>query len=355
MLINCRLVTNKTQCIQAEIAEANAALSGLTETWIKEDDDITPLQLCPSGYKYISIPRKVRSGGGLTLIYGDNINLKSEKEYSFNTMECADFSIKLPSKTIHLGLIYRPPDERVLQYYQELTTYVEQNINTTDDTLLMGDLNIHINDPENQDTIIFEDTIESLGLSNQVSFPTHRLQNTLDTVITTEDSDIISGTHQGSLFSDHYIIHYTLTPSKLTELKRICYRKTKDMNIDHLKIKINQALLTNHDYNSSDIIVHNYNKALTKVMDKLAPVKTKTVSDKLKLPWFDDSLACEIRKRRRLEKIWHKDRTNINNYHWFYTQCHRVSNMLSFAKKDFYKASLTENKYIQLQGNFWNM
>ena len=54
-----------------------------------------------------------------------------------------------------------------------------------------GDLNIHINDPENQDTIIFEDTIESLGISNQVSFPTPRLQNTLDTIITAEDSDII--------------------------------------------------------------------------------------------------------------------------------------------------------------------
>ena len=73
----------------------------------------------------------------------------------------------------------------------------------------MDNLNIHINNPENQDTIIFEDTTESLGLRYQVSFPTHRLQNTLDTIITTEDSDIISDTHQGSLFPDHYIVHYT--------------------------------------------------------------------------------------------------------------------------------------------------
>ena len=208
-LINCRSATNKTECIQAEIVEANAALCALTQTWIKDDDDITPLQLCPSGYKCISIPRKVRSGGGLALIYWDNINLKTEKEYSFNTMECADFSIKLPSKTIHLGLIYRPPEGSVPQFCQKLTIYLEQNINTTGDTLLMCDLNIHINDPENQDTIIFEDTIESM-------FPTHRLQNTVDTIITADDSDIISNTHQGSPFSYHYIIHYTLTtPSKL--------------------------------------------------------------------------------------------------------------------------------------------
>ena len=76
-------------------------------------------------------------------------------------------------------------------------------------------------------------------------------------------------------------------------------------------------------------------------MNKLAPDKTKTVSDKPKLPWFDDNLAYEIRKRKQIEKIWHKDRTNINSYHRFYTQCH----MLSFAKKEFYKTSLNENKY----------
>ena len=69
LLINSRSVTNKTECIQAEITEANAALCALTETWIKEDDDITQQQLCPSGCKCISIPRKVRSGGGLALIY----------------------------------------------------------------------------------------------------------------------------------------------------------------------------------------------------------------------------------------------------------------------------------------------
>ena len=34
-----------------------------------------------------------------------------------------------------------------------------------------------------------------------------------------------------------------------------------------------------------------------------------------------------------------------HNYHWFNTQHHRVSNILSFAKKGFYKASLNEKQY----------
>ena len=69
LLVNCRSVANKIEFIQAEITEDNASLCALTETWIKEEDDITPLHLSPSGYKCISIPRKARSGGGLEIIY----------------------------------------------------------------------------------------------------------------------------------------------------------------------------------------------------------------------------------------------------------------------------------------------
>ena len=192
---------------------------------------------------------------------------------------------------------------------------------------------------ENQDTIIFENTIESLGLCKSCKLPHSQTSKHIGyNHYSRRFRHYLRHSSRLTIFTASYCIHYTLaTPSKLTELKRISYRRTKDININHLKTKINQALPTNHDYNSSDNIVHKYNKALTEVMDKLAPVKTKTVSNIPKLPWFHNNLACEIRKRKWLEKIWHKDRTNISNYHLFYTQCHRVSNILSFVKKDFYK------------------
>ena len=51
------------QNIQLEIADNNLGIYVITEMWIKEDDDITPLQLCPSDYKVISIPQKNIIGG----------------------------------------------------------------------------------------------------------------------------------------------------------------------------------------------------------------------------------------------------------------------------------------------------
>ena len=79
-LINYWSVTNKTQHIQLEIRDNNPGICALTETWIKEGDDITPLQLCPSGYKAISIPQKNRIGQALTIVRKESINLKHNND-----------------------------------------------------------------------------------------------------------------------------------------------------------------------------------------------------------------------------------------------------------------------------------
>ena len=54
--INCRSIINKSADLKVEISNNNIDLCALTETWIREDDTITPLELCPPGYKSTSIP-----------------------------------------------------------------------------------------------------------------------------------------------------------------------------------------------------------------------------------------------------------------------------------------------------------
>ena len=55
--INCWSVVNKSADLKLDIADSNLDMCALTKTWIKEDDSITPLQLCPPGYKAISVSR----------------------------------------------------------------------------------------------------------------------------------------------------------------------------------------------------------------------------------------------------------------------------------------------------------
>ena len=56
-LVSCWSVINKMQTLQLEKENKDIALCALTETWTKEDNNVTPLHICPNGYKLVSIPR----------------------------------------------------------------------------------------------------------------------------------------------------------------------------------------------------------------------------------------------------------------------------------------------------------
>ena len=55
---------------------------------------------------------------------------------------------------------------------------------------------------------------------------------------------------------------------------------------------------------------------LNQLVEEFEPLKTKKVSDRLELPWINDTVTAEVRKRR-LQKIWQKDINNNDKYQVF--------------------------------------
>ena len=88
-------------------------------------------------------------------------------------MEFADFNITSQLFSIHLGIIYRPSEGSVLQFSQELADYLEKNITSPGDLLMMGDFNVPTNAISNPDTILLMDILESFRLRNHINFATH--------------------------------------------------------------------------------------------------------------------------------------------------------------------------------------
>ena len=93
--LNCRSVINKSTDLKVEIFNNNTDLCTLTETWIKEDDTITQLELCPPGYKSISISQQNQQGGGVAIVYRNTLNITHNSTYNFQSMECSDFRLNL--------------------------------------------------------------------------------------------------------------------------------------------------------------------------------------------------------------------------------------------------------------------
>ena len=73
---------------------------------------------------------------------------------------------------------------------------------------LIGDINLHINYPDDPNVHTFLDSINVMGLKQHVNFPTHRTGNTLDTVVTDNHCKIKNvNVIQAHYISDHGIIH----------------------------------------------------------------------------------------------------------------------------------------------------
>ena len=49
-LLNCPSTINKPQDVQLEVTTNDLDFCALTRTWLKVEDNVTPLSLCPSGY-----------------------------------------------------------------------------------------------------------------------------------------------------------------------------------------------------------------------------------------------------------------------------------------------------------------
>ena len=65
--------------------------------------------------------------------------------------------------------------------------------------------------------------------------------------------------------------------------------------------------------NSLDILVDNLNKNLSTILDEVALEHSKTVTQRMKAPWFMEEVRMLKHKLRRREKIWRK---YSSHEHW---------------------------------------
>ena len=302
--------------------------------------------LCPPGYKSISIPQQNWLGGGIAIIYRNTLSLTHNSTYNFQSIECSDFRLELLSQCVYLAIIYRPPGKRFQQFLNELCDYMESNINTTGKLLLTGDFNIKINDENNYETAKFLDFLENFGLVNHIHFRTHCQENTLDLIISSEQYHLVHNPIKGCLFSAYNFVYYNLLanskPQNNTKLVTYCKLKAispKDLSSDITDALVNVSL---HNLQLSSCLKL-FNKLLSDTMDKHAPKKTKIVSNRKKIPWFNDEVSNAIRLRRRAECKWLLDKNNPDKFLEFYRAWRKTTNILNQAEKNYYHKLVKDN------------
>ena len=122
--------------------------------------------------------------------------------------------------------------------------------------IIVGDINLHLNNSLDVEAGAFMDNIETMGVDFQ-KFNTHKAGNTLDIFITEESSNLrIKSSRPGPFLSDHCSVEVTLDiPTSEVVRKCISFRCLKDidkvtfgtdvMNHPLLKFDLNNTNLDN--------------------------------------------------------------------------------------------------------------
>ncbi len=81
-----------------------------------------------------------------------------------------------------LATVYRPPGPYT-DFLKEFADFLSDLLVTVDKALIVGDFNIHVDNTNDALGLAFTDLINSFGVKQNVTGPTHRFNHTLDLII----------------------------------------------------------------------------------------------------------------------------------------------------------------------------
>ena len=162
-----------------------------------------------------SFPRQSRfHGGGIAMVFnstlGSNITFKTDFDFTHTSFEVVQASITLQHNTLHFFCLCRPPpnrrnnltDSMFTEQLPDLLDYVK---NLSGFVCLVGDMNIHFDNPLQSLTKQTLPTLSLYNLVHVINKPTHRCDHIIDWVIVRPDDDVHrKSTVTDSLESDHW-------------------------------------------------------------------------------------------------------------------------------------------------------
>ena len=89
-----------------------------------------------------------------------------------------------------------------------------------------------------------------------------------------------------------------------------------------------------------------YNATLSAVLEHHAPLKVVTKTLRPTVPWYNESILCARRLRRKAERKWRKTRTT-EDVQVFKTRRNHVTFLLNKARREFYSEFMEENSVDQ--------
>lgn len=271
----------------------------VTETWLTPDilNNITSIP----GFTFYRQDRGMGRGGGVGVYVSKKLNVQIIDDIDITPsahLEHIWLKVKLKTKTLVLGNIYRPPSGNLNFFINQLDEILSQLVHTVEDIVCVGDMNVNLLNLNNPLTHMFE-AYNLLQLINEPTRITNNSMSLLDPIFITSDCEVIkSSVLNTDNISDHKLVYCELAlklPKKGKKL--VTFRDFRNFNYNIFLQEL-YDLPWNGIFQTRDINtkIQMLNDFLIQIFDKHAPLRQVRVT-KAKAPWLTNTLKALMKRR----------------------------------------------------------
>ena len=344
-LWNAQSVRNKTTFLSDYIIYNDIDIVFLTETWLNESESVVMGECTPPGYTFLNYPGGTSDHGGIAIITKSSVNFHhANSKETFTTFEYV--SVIDPVRSIQFFIVYRPPPSKVNKlkastFLEEFDDFLGEVALLPLKLVILGDFNTHVDQPMKWDSRRLLSTVETCGFYQYVYGPTHRSLHTLDLVIARLDDNVIDhGIICEDFHSDHNMIHCYIGRNKPSSVKKtVTLRDFRSLNHEQFESDLSSELASLSSIDEVNHLVTQFDSTVRCVLDRHAPLRTKTRTIRPCFPWYNDQIAEERRLRRQCERKWRKTKS-LEDRQAYANQKSLCNKAIEVAKVSYYKDKL---------------
>ena len=175
--VNAQSCRNKTLAIADHILDNQLDMMATSETWLKSSRDSNVIKdIVPNGYCIKHTPRPIGKGGGVAIIHKSEIVLQKQDTDAFRSFEHIECRLKTPMSSMRIVVVYRPPPSAkngltTTVFFEEWDRFIDQHTIKPGPFIMMGDLNIHIDNTTNADARRLINSVNATGMVLHVREP----------------------------------------------------------------------------------------------------------------------------------------------------------------------------------------
>ena len=234
-----RTCEQKRILLKEFIKDKDIDIMFIQETWFNTTgDEGLCADLAPPNYTATSFPRSSH-GGGLAIIYRNslkrNIAIKQDLGFSHKSFEVVQLNLNINNQLITFYNVYETiprkgknnlTDNDFYDEFHDFLSFCNQKVKNR--LLILGDFNIHFDQPKNPYTKKIIDLLDIFQLVQSVTGPTQQSGHTLDWILSRQSENVLRHYEiSHDLISDHKAIicelsnHYLDLSGPLQPFKNI--------------------------------------------------------------------------------------------------------------------------------------